>query len=65
MEPISDIPNIAILAYRYGTIKKNELELVNKLYYKRANQSSFNDILLDQEFVTEYQIGLLKLIRTY
>ncbi|MCD4743587.1 MAG: FapA family protein [Desulfobacteraceae bacterium] len=65
MEPISDIPNIATLAYRYGTIKKNELELVNKLYYKRANQSSFNDILLDQEFVTEYQIGLLKLIQDY
>ena len=67
MEPISDssLPSIATLAYRYGTIKKNELELVNKLYYERPDKSSFDEILINQGFATEYQIGLLKLIQDY
>ncbi len=67
MEPISDssIPTIAMLAYRYGTIKKDELKLVNKLYEERPGKSSFNDILINQGFATEYQIGLLKLIQDY
>ncbi|MCK5100768.1 MAG: hypothetical protein KAR45_21845, partial [Desulfobacteraceae bacterium] len=67
MEPISDIaiPTIATLAFRYGTIKKNEFELVNKLYYERPDKSSFNEILVNQGFATEYQIGLLKLIQDY
>ena len=65
MDPISDIPNIAMLAYRYGTIKKNEFKLVNELYDKRPNKSSFTDLLLNQGFATEYQIGLIKLIQDY
>lgn len=65
MESLSEIPNIAMLAYRYGTIKKNEFELVNKLYSKRANKSSFNEILINQGFVTEHQIGLLGIIQDY
>jgi uncharacterized protein len=67
MESISDIPipTIAMLAYRYGTIKKNEFKLVNELYNEKSNKSSFNEILVNQGFATEYQIGLLKLIQDY
>ncbi len=67
MEPIPDtlIPNIAMLAYRYGTINKNEFKLVNKLYNERPGQPSFNKILLNQGFATEYQIDLLNLIQDY
>ncbi len=65
MESISDIPNIAMLAYRYGTIKKNEFELVNELYSEKSNKSSFNDILIKQGLVTKHQIGLLEIIRDF
>jgi hypothetical protein len=65
MEPLSEIPTVAMLAYRYGTIKKNEFELVNKLYNENLNKPSFNDILINQGFATEYQVGLLGIIQDY
>jgi hypothetical protein len=45
MEPLSQIPNIAMLALRYGTIKKNEFDQVNKLYSESSNKATFNEIL--------------------
>ncbi|MCP3954542.1 MAG: DUF342 domain-containing protein, partial [Desulfobacterales bacterium] len=40
-------------------------ELVNKLYYERSNKSTFNDILINQGFATEHQIGLLQIIQDF
>ncbi|MCK5312948.1 MAG: DUF342 domain-containing protein [Desulfobacteraceae bacterium] len=65
MVPISDIPTISMLAYKYGTIKKNEFKLVNELYDERPGKSSFTEILINQGFATEYQVGLLRLIQDY
>jgi len=60
-----DIPTIAALAYRYGTIKKNEFELVNKLACERPGKSLISDILINQGFATKYQIGLLTIIQNF
>ncbi len=67
MGPLSDksLPNTAMLAFRYGTISKNEFELVNKLYNKASGSSSFADILINQGFATRHQAGLLKIIRDF
>ena len=63
MEPLTQIPDIAMLALRYGTIKKNEFEQVNKLYSESSNKATFNEILVNRGFVTEHQIGLLLIIQ--
>ena len=61
----NDIPTIADLAFRYGTIDRTDLDLANEIYSENRGKVSYGRILVNRRIATEYQVGLLKLIQDY
>ena len=56
------------LALQYGTISKEQYTHINRVYSLKQKQGQpldFERLLLSHKFATQYQIGLLKLIREY
>jgi len=68
LEQSSQIPSLPALALQYGTINKEQFTLLNRLYslkLKDGHTPGFDKLLLSEKFATQYQVGLLKLIREY
>lgn len=68
MEHSSQIPSLPELALQYGTISTEQFASLNRLSAFKKSQGSppdFERLLLSQKFATQYQVGLLKLIREY
>jgi len=68
LEQSSKIPSLPALALQYGTISKEQFTHLNRLYslrQKEGHAPGFEKLLLSLKFATQYQIGLLKLIREY
>ncbi|MCF8044967.1 MAG: FapA family protein [Desulfarculaceae bacterium] len=61
----NDIPTVSDLAYRYGTINKNDLDRTNEIYAENRGGMSHSQIMVNRKIATEYQVGLLKLIQDY
>ncbi|MCD4722988.1 MAG: FapA family protein [Desulfobacula sp.] len=60
--------SLPALALQYGTITNEQYSHINRLYslkLKEGQPLDFDRLLLSQKFATQYQIGLLKLIREY
>ncbi|MFO7753663.1 MAG: FapA family protein [Desulfobacteraceae bacterium] len=66
MTPVQEnIPSVADLAFRYGTIKKSDLDRINRIYVEHQGTIPINRIMVSRKIATEYQVGLLKLIQDY
>jgi len=68
LEQLNQIPSLPALALQYGTITNEQYLNINKLYslkQKQGHTIDFDTLLKTQKFATQYQIGLLKLIREY
>lgn len=62
------IPNLAELAHQYGTINTEQFQHIIKLHALKKDQgesASFGQLILNLNFATQYQVGLLKLIEDY
>ena len=60
--------SLPALALQYGTISKEQYMHINRVYSLKKKQGEsldFDRLLLSHKFATQYQIGLLKLIREY
>jgi len=60
--------SLPALARQYGTISKEQYLHINRVYslqQKQGEPLDFEQLLLSHKFATQYQIGLLKLIREY
>ncbi|SDU49081.1 FapA family protein [Desulfobacula phenolica] len=68
MEQSNQIPSLAELALKYGTINDEQFNHVRRLYALKRNNDNpigYEKLLLSQKFITRYQVGLLKLIQEY
>ena len=68
MEQSNRIPDLAELALQYGTINIEQFQHLQKLYALKQKQGqtiSLDRIILNLNFATQYQVGLLKLIEDY
>lgn len=65
VEQINNIPTLADLALKYGTISKTQYTHLLKLFTFRKEQTDIENLLLDQGMATQYQLELLKLIQEY
>ncbi len=68
VEQSNQIPNIAELALQYGTINTEQFHHLQKLYalkQKENSSISLGQLMLNLNFATQYQVGLLKLIEDY
>lgn len=61
----NDIPTVADLAFRYGTINKTDLDRANQIYAENRARISHSRIMVNRKIASEYQVGLLKLIQDY
>nr|WP_320190353.1 FapA family protein [uncultured Desulfobacter sp.] len=64
-EQAGNIPTLADLALKYGTISKDQHDYLIKLFAFKKERVDFEDLLRDEGMATQYQLGLLKLIREY
>ena len=65
---MTQIPSLADLALKYGTITLDHFNALKQLHHQRkdsGNPIGYDLLLLGQKLATEYQVGLLKLIREY
>lgn len=63
-----NIPSLARLALQYGTITQphyNHLAALYALKLKEGKKTDYGALLLGQNLVTQYQLGLLQLIQEY
>ena len=68
LEQLNQITSLPALALQYGTINNEQYTHINRLYalkHKQGHTLGFDQLLLSQKFATQYQVGLLKLIREY
>ncbi|MFA5903007.1 MAG: FapA family protein [Desulfobacula sp.] len=68
MEQPDQIPNIAELALQYGTINTEQFHHLQKLYTLKQKEDpaiTLGQLILNLNFATQYQVGLLKLIEDY
>ena len=68
MEQLNQIPTLADLAVQYGTITAEQFHHLQKLYSLKKKEDpaiSFDRLILNLNFATQYQVGLLKLIEDY
>ena len=68
MEQTYQSLSLPSLALQYGTISKEQYTHINRVYSLKQKQGQpldFERLLLSHKFATQYQIGLLKLIREY
>lgn len=68
MAKSENIPSLARLALQYGTITQphyNHLTALYALKQKEGKKTDFGALLLGQNLVTQYQLGLLQLIQEY
>jgi hypothetical protein len=60
--------SLPAIALQYGTISNEQYTHINRVYslkQKQGHTLDFDQLLLSHKFATQYQIGLLKLIREY
>ena len=62
---VENIPTLADLALKYGTISKDQYAHLLKLFVFKQKRVGFEDLLRDEGMATDYQLGLLKLIQEY
>lgn len=68
MEQPNQIPDLAELALQYGTINIEQFHHLQKLYALKQKQGqaiSLARLILNLNFATQYQVGLLELIEDY
>jgi len=65
VEQTNNIPTLADLALKYGTISHDQYTHLLKLFSFEKEQTDIEDLLLDEGMVTPYQLELLKLIQEY
>ncbi len=68
VEQHNQIPTLAELALQYGTINAEQFQHLQKLYalkHKEDPAITIAQLILNLNFATQYQIGLLKLIADY
>ena len=68
MEQSNQNLSLPALALQYGTISNEQYTHINHLYslkQKKNHTLDFDQLLLSQNFATQYQVGLLKLIQEY
>ncbi|NDY74014.1 DUF342 domain-containing protein [Desulfobacter hydrogenophilus] len=64
-EQANNIPTLADLALKYGTISQDQHAYLLQLFTFKKEQTDFEELLRDEGMATRYQLGLLKLIREY
>jgi len=62
---VTDIPTVADLAFKYGTISRSDLDRINQIYAENQGEVSHSRIMIAEKIATEYQVGLLRLIQDY
>ncbi|WP_245619845.1 FapA family protein [Desulfobacter vibrioformis] len=65
MKQTSNIPTLADLALKYGTISHDQHTHLLKRFSFEKEQTDIEDLLLDEGMATPYQLELLKLIQEY
>lgn len=61
----NNIPTLADLALKYGTISQKQHTHLLKRFTFKKEQTAIEDLLLDEGMATPYQLELLKLIQEY
>ncbi|MDX9964497.1 FapA family protein, partial [Desulfobacter postgatei] len=64
-EQANNIPTLADLAVKYGTISQDQHGYLIQLFTFKNGQAGYEDLLRDEGMATPYQLGLLKLIQEY
>ncbi|MDD4274216.1 MAG: FapA family protein [Desulfobacter postgatei] len=64
-EQANNIPTLADLAVKYGTISQDQHGYLIQLFTFKNGQAGYEDLLRDEGMATPYQLELLKLIQEY